>query len=1200
MDIMTNLITVSSLCRMVAITWLYLRFTEAAFVSNSHQMHHAAASKNQYLLHPSNNAPSANILSHHRHDRSRWRDDMLYMNRHCNYIDSRRRKFSTSSLHVGSLRDIIDDGTQHFKATSSLSPKAMPSPIINGSNNNNNIISSSDGLDIKTMGAAEIMRELQSYGVNIADYSFHREKRELEEALLKERQLCNPSVSSHQQQQQQSRQQQPKESKTWANSVMARMRNGKPSSPASSSYTSTTSSSNTAPPNQKHHQTIPATQLNAHPTSSTSDTPTENEKEQSKLRDLQIAYEFERVQAALPTPADIQHELETKFSISTKYFLGIKEMAYALAVARVDDMLERQKMGLLDEGCIIGDDDDDDDNAFTPKDGNYGECNEDEMLPTPDELISMEYENLQPWDEVSLSEELENQYGIPAKHFMGKKEMAYALAVERVDRAMKEGGLIMDDYEEDTSRDAVMTEEDMMRMMEEEMRKEEEEERQYELEKEQQQVQQHQQEAQQQTIGGTTSSIRDTQKSVRDSPSAKRNFGRDPNPFQKKSPSQGPSYQSTPLADMLKNDKRSKDRTRHQQRTPLSSEPPLGRQRSSSGVQMGSVIGDNNQPSTAMPIKETKSLSDFLKGAERPRGGGGGRGSPSMGGGPGVVGGPQRRSRATTPPPRRSRATTPPPPRKMPEPPPRSRRKFTKTTAHIDDSFQGHNTSWNKGPINSSGYTSTWNKPPPHQAATAGSGGPTPRQAATGGGGGYTSSWNKPPPHQAATTGGGPTPHQAAPGGGPKRNSSSRVNSSGQRPFEPAPFTEPGAHNSGASASSNGRGPKRVPPQTPFTTDGTQATKRGPNSQGPFTPFTPSQGPFTPFTPPGKRSTNGKPPPSRKRSQYDTRGFNMKDTPDNTQPFMGSQTYVYPNDNVFSPPLQVEPPPPDPNYVPPERPFEPTPFSNPQPHSVRTDRTASPRDKWNRVDKGGSTAFGNGVPPPSDNGAYRTYNQQSQAQRKSSKQETKRHRTGSSSPFDNLKDMFNTMGGNNKKKAEVVKEETAGFKSGNVEVFSGEENEWQSPTTQQSVNENNIIDAELWDGDEESVWEEEERQQQQQQQMPSAGRFSNNAWMGGPAPSDTTTTMPYYANANGEQDSDESRYDSDSAAGGTIENELIERAQHLLTTNPAILEIVTRAQSNPKVREAVHECMGNPVSFGLYLDDPEVGPLLNELKESIS
>ena len=42
--------------------------------------------------------------------------------------------------------------------------------------------------------------------------------------------------------------------------------------------------------------------------------------------------------------------------------------------------------------------------------------------------------------------------------------------------------------------------------------------------------------------------------------------------------------------------------------------------------------------------------------------------------------------------------------------------------------------------------------------------------------------------------------------------------------------------------------------------------------------------PFT-FTAPGKRSTNGKPPP-RKTSSSDPRKFNIKDTPNMTQPFM--------------------------------------------------------------------------------------------------------------------------------------------------------------------------------------------------------------------------------------------------------------------------------------------------------------------------
>ena len=57
----------------------------------------------------------------------------------------------------------------------------------------------------------------------------------------------------------------------------------------------------------------------------------------------------------------------------------------------------------------------------------------------------MEYTHFQPWDKGLLLGKLESQYGIPTKHFMGKKEMAYALAVERVDRAIDKGvGLIYD------------------------------------------------------------------------------------------------------------------------------------------------------------------------------------------------------------------------------------------------------------------------------------------------------------------------------------------------------------------------------------------------------------------------------------------------------------------------------------------------------------------------------------------------------------------------------------------------------------------------------------------------------------------------------------------------------------------------------------------------------------------------------------
>ena len=69
------------------------------------------------------------------------------------------------------------------------------------------------------------------------------------------------------------------------------------------------------------------------------------------------------------------------------------------------------------------------------------ECLEEDALltslPTPKEVIAMEYNNLcTQWDLASLSTELENQYRILANNFIGKKKISYTLAVERVDHAM--------------------------------------------------------------------------------------------------------------------------------------------------------------------------------------------------------------------------------------------------------------------------------------------------------------------------------------------------------------------------------------------------------------------------------------------------------------------------------------------------------------------------------------------------------------------------------------------------------------------------------------------------------------------------------------------------------------------------------------------------------------------------------------------
>ena len=62
---------------------------------------------------------------------------------------------------------------------------------------------------------------------------------------------------------------------------------------------------------------------------------------------------------------------------------------------------------------------------------------------------------------------------------------------------------------------------------------------------------------------------------------------------------------------------------------------------------------------------------------------------------------------------------------------------------------------------------------------------------------------------------------------------------------------------------------------------------------------------------------------------------------------------------------------------------------------------------------------------------------------------------------------------------------------------------------------------------------------------------------------------------------------------------MIRRALHLLSTDPQIREIVGRVRSHPKAMEAVLECAGNPRAFGGYLDDPELGPILGELRECI-
>ncbi|KAL7437316.1 hypothetical protein ACHAXM_005707 [Skeletonema potamos] len=75
-----------------------------------------------------------------------------------------------------------------------------------------------------------------------------------------------------------------------------------------------------------------------------------------------------------------------------------------------------------------------------------------------------------------------------------------------------------------------------------------------------------------------------------------------------------------------------------------------------------------------------------------------------------------------------------------------------------------------------------------------------------------------------------------------------------------------------------------------------------------------------------------------------------------------------------------------------------------------------------------------------------------------------------------------------------------------------------------------------------------------------------------------------------------------SANNLTEENDMsnvIRRAQEIIADDPKLRYMATIAQSNPKIREAVEACMGNPSAFGQYLNDQEIGPILEAMRKSI-
>ena len=854
------------------------------------------------------------------------------------------------------------------------------------------------GPDIETMGVGEIQRELKLYGVNVDAFV---EKRELMDALKRERQLRAPTSAR------------PKNTEVV---VIPGVGNVSGAGGDSRRVVATNSGN-------------------------------QSTNDPDKQREFRIAYEFENIQTSLPDPLDILTELESQYSISTKYFSGAKEMAYALAVARVDASIESERRG-NGQGSVIGENLGNDEPISRNRNNNMN-YSSNFVSPTSEELVAMEYENLQSWDQNDLAAELENQYGIPAKHFLGKKEMAYALAVERVEQAANEGGFIVDDDDDDDDDDYYEHEEeedevafdsyfqsaqegwntatdgnygnnyDMFRMLEEEMRKEEEQNRLRQM---------------------AANDPRSTDEFI------------------------SAQNKNTPLADMA-NGKKTGRQSYSPNRTPLSSEQPSPqRQRQrQQNVGRGTVMGGraNNAHNT-----ESRPLSAVAREADQKRKARAKRSTPLSD----ILKGAEEKQKV------------------------RSRRVSTPLSDILKGQQTGRRRSGNDP------YKSR-NKPPPR-----------PKAKSTGR---FDDSFSVGDPFNAYN-----------------RASSRRTGS--QMPFEPTPFTAPGSHNAAQGTSS------RPPRKTTFS-----------RSQKPYEPT---------FTPPRKHDTTNMPPPP-KSSRQNSRKFNIKDGPDFTQPFVGSQVWV--NENVPpSPPLQVEPPPRDPNYKTPERPFEPTPFSTFQPHSVRDDRPPNRREQFRAPPPPPSPKTNNYQSPPSS-GQKQTY---------------KSNRDGSS-PFDKFKDAFNNVTGRSKPKEDKDilndSEGQEGFKSGNVEVLTGDEyvsngaNKWQQQKSGAV-----IIDAIIDDGQEESSSSEIYDQ---------TNTFAD-AWKGGPQ---SKSTEP--ANANGDNIFTEETDMSDA----------IRRAQELLADDPKLRYMATIAQSNPKVKEAVEACMGNPSAFGQYLADPEIGPILEAMRKSI-
>lgn len=70
---------------------------------------------------------------------------------------------------------------------------------------------------------------------------------------------------------------------------------------------------------------------------------------------------------------------------------------------------------------------------------------------------------------------------------------------------------------------------------------------------------------------------------------------------------------------------------------------------------------------------------------------------------------------------------------------------------------------------------------------------------------------------------------------------------------------------------------------------------------------------------------------------------------------------------------------------------------------------------------------------------------------------------------------------------------------------------------------------------------------------------------------------------------------SGAGIGGGMGDQM-KKVQEMMS-NPNIQRIMAKAQKNPRIMKAVSECMGNPMAFAKYQNDPEVGELIRELQK---